>query len=146
MVKHIGIVLFADVEELDAIGPWELLSAWTRYFPDDGYTVSCLSRSGGLVQCAKGLVVQAQHSFADAPPLDVLVYPGGQGTRAQLHDDGQLDWVRRQRSTVPLSARLSRYDVRWCSTMPPGICTLASFAAFNTKFTCPSSSSSSSSS
>ena len=102
MVKHIGIVLFADVDELDAIGPWEVLSAWTRYFPYDGYTVSCLSRSGGLVQCAKGLVVQAQHSFADAPPLDVLVYPGGQGTRAQLHDDGQLDWVRRQRSTVPL--------------------------------------------
>jgi hypothetical protein len=27
MVKHIGIVLVADVEELDAIGPWEVLSA-----------------------------------------------------------------------------------------------------------------------
>ena len=65
-VKQIGIVLFPDVEELDAIGPWEMLSSWTRYFPEDGYALSCLSRSGGLVQCAKGLVVQAQHSFADA--------------------------------------------------------------------------------
>jgi transcriptional regulator GlxA family with amidase domain len=101
-MKHIGIVLFADVEELDAIGPWEVLAAWTSYFPDDGYTVSCLSRSGGLVQCAKGLVVQAQHSFTDAPPLDVLIYPGGQGTRPQLHDDDQLSWVRHQRSTVSL--------------------------------------------
>ncbi len=100
--KHIGIVLFPDVEELDAIGPWEVLSAWTRYFPDDGYAVSCLSRSGGLVQCAKGLAVQAHHSFADAPPLDVLVYPGGEGTRPQLDDDAQLSWVRSQRATVPL--------------------------------------------
>jgi transcriptional regulator GlxA family with amidase domain len=102
MAKHIGIVLFSEVEELDAIGPWEVLSTWTGYFPEDGYAVSCLSRSGGLVQCAKGLVVQAQCSFADAPPLEVLLYPGGQGTRPQLHDDAQLEWVRRQRTIVPL--------------------------------------------
>ncbi|MCV7228477.1 DJ-1/PfpI family protein [Mycolicibacterium komossense] len=101
-MKHIGIVLFPDVEELDAIGPWEVLSSWTRYFPDDGYTVSCLSAPGGPVRCAKGLEVNAHHSFADAPPLDVLVYPGGQGTRPQLHDEAQLDWVRGQRATVPL--------------------------------------------
>jgi transcriptional regulator GlxA family with amidase domain len=101
-VKHIGIVLFPDVEELDAIGPWEVLSAWTRYFPDDGYAVCCVSRSGGLVQCAKGLAVQAHHSFADAPELDVLVYPGGLGTRPQLNDDDQLNWVRAQRATAGL--------------------------------------------
>jgi transcriptional regulator GlxA family with amidase domain len=46
--------------------------------------------------------VQAHHSFDDAPPLDVLIYPGGEGTRRQLHDDGQLGWVRRQRVTVSL--------------------------------------------
>lgn len=101
-VKHIGIVLFSDVEELDAIGPWEVLASWTHFFPEDGYAVTCLSRTGGLVQCAKGLVVQAHHSFVDSPPLDVLIYPGGQGTRQQLHDEGQLDWVRQQRATVPL--------------------------------------------
>ena len=50
----------------------------------------------------KGLVVQAEHSYTDAPPLDVLVYPGGQGTRRQLIDDAQLDWVRHQRREVPL--------------------------------------------
>ena len=101
-MKHIGILLFTDVEELDAIGPWEVLSYWTRTFPEDGYAVSCLSASGGLVRCAKGLVVRADHSYADAPPFEVLVYPGGQGTRAQLHDDAQLDWVRSRRSEVAL--------------------------------------------
>ncbi len=38
-IKHIGIVLFADVEELDAIGPWEVLAYWTRSFPEDRYRV-----------------------------------------------------------------------------------------------------------
>ena len=47
-------------------------------------------------------MLQAHHSFSDAPPLDVLVYPGGHGTRAQLHDDARLDWLRRQRSEVAL--------------------------------------------
>jgi hypothetical protein len=42
--KHIGIVLFAEVEELGAIGPWEVLSYWTCNFGQDGYTVSTLSR------------------------------------------------------------------------------------------------------
>lgn len=101
-VKHIGIVLFTDVEELDAIGPWEVLSYWTRTYPQDGYAVACQSRSGGQVRCAKGLRVYADYSFADAPPLEVLVYPGGSGTGPQLVDEVQLDWVRGQREAVPL--------------------------------------------
>ncbi len=100
--KQIGIVLFEGTEELDAIGPWEVLSYWTHAHPDDGYAVSCLSAEGGLTTCAKGLVVSAHHSFADAPPLDVLIYPGGYGTRPQLRDEACLDWVRGQRAAVPL--------------------------------------------
>ncbi|MDQ3611077.1 MAG: DJ-1/PfpI family protein [Actinomycetota bacterium] len=101
-MKHLGIVLFPDAEELDAIGPWEVLAFWTRSYPDDGYAVSCLSRAGGPVPLAKGLTVQAHHSFADAPPLDVLLYPGGQGIAPLLQDERELDWVREQRAVVPL--------------------------------------------
>jgi transcriptional regulator GlxA family with amidase domain len=100
--KQIGILLFEEVEELDAVGPWEVLAFWTRSFPDDGYDVTTLSRTGSLIRCAKGMDIQAQHSYADAPPLDVLVYPGGQGTQGHLTDDAQLNWVRRQRQAVPL--------------------------------------------
>ena len=101
-VRWIGIVLFADVEELDAVGPWEVLAYWCRNHPEDGWAVTTLSRDGGPVACAKGLTVGAAHSFADCPPLDVLVHPGGQGTRPQLQDGAHLDWVRRQRRQVPL--------------------------------------------
>ena len=53
---HIGILLFEGVEELDAIGPWEVLSWWTRGYPEDGFTASCFSKDGGAVTCNKGLV------------------------------------------------------------------------------------------
>ncbi len=101
-MRTIGVVLFDDVEELDAIGPWEALSHWARTYPDDGYRVVTLARDGGEVRCAKGLRVLADHSYGDAPPLDVLLYPGGRGTRSQLHDEDQLAWAREQRETVPL--------------------------------------------
>lgn len=100
--RTIGILLFEDVEELDAVGPWEVLAAWTTSFPDDGWEVTTLSADGGQVRCAKGLGVVAQHRIADAPHLDVLLHPGGQGTRPQLADDAHLDWVRAQAATAQL--------------------------------------------
>jgi transcriptional regulator GlxA family with amidase domain len=102
MTRQIGILLFDGVEELDAVGPWEVLASWTRQFPDDGFEVSCLSRSGGTVTAAKGLVISAHHSFADAPAYDVLLHPGGQGTRPLMRDEAHLEWVRAQRTAVPL--------------------------------------------
>ena len=102
--RHIGLLLFDDVEELDAVGPWEVLADWTRHHPEDGWVVSCLSADGEAVTGAKGLVLGAHHSLADAPVLDVLIHPGGQGTRRLLRDPDHLDWVRAQRAAVPLMA------------------------------------------
>ena len=99
---HIGLLLFDGVEELDAVGPWEVLAYWTRQHPEDGWTVSCLSADGEPVTAAKSLVLGAHHSLADAPKMDVLVHPGGIGTRRLLKDPLHLDWVKRQRVDVPL--------------------------------------------
>lgn len=100
--RHIGILLFDDVEELDAVGPWEILANWTLTFPQDGWSVSFVSRDGQPVRASKGLVMGAHHSFADVPPMRVLVHPGGQGTRTLMRDEDHLAWVRGQRATVPL--------------------------------------------
>ncbi|MFI9325675.1 DJ-1/PfpI family protein [Kitasatospora aureofaciens] len=95
-------MLFPDVEELDAIGPWEVLSFWTRNYPDDGWRVFCVSADGGPVTCAKGLTVQAHYSMADMPALEVLLHPGGGGTRPLITDADHLDWICQQRRIVPL--------------------------------------------
>ena len=100
----IGILVFDGLEELDAVGPWDVLAAWTRQWPDDGWSVTTIAPDGGLVRCAKGLVLQAEHAWADAPPLDVLIQPGGMGTRPQLVDETYLAWVRARRADTPLLA------------------------------------------
>jgi transcriptional regulator GlxA family with amidase domain len=102
MTRQIGIFLFDGVEELDAVGPWEVLAYWTRHHPDDGWSVSCISRDGAPVTAAKGLVLGAHAAIDGAPRLDVLVHPGGQGTRRLLRAADHLDWVRAQRAEVPL--------------------------------------------
>ncbi len=89
-----GIVLFDGVEELDWVGPWEVLGAWARYFPDDGAEVCTLAPSDAVVTCAKGARVLADHTWEDHPPIDVVVYPGGEGTRRQLGDRDIRRWLR----------------------------------------------------
>ncbi len=90
----IGIALFDGAEELDWAGPWEVLAAWAQQWPDDGVRVFTLARESGTVKCAKGLRVVPDETWETAPPLDVLVYPGGRGTRRELQDEAVLDWIR----------------------------------------------------
>ena len=100
--RRIGLFLFDGVEELDAVGPWEVLSHWTQEHPEDGWDAFCLSTDGEAVVGAKTLTLGAHHSIHNSPSLDVLIHPGGPGTRSMLRDQAHLDWVRKQRATVPL--------------------------------------------
>ncbi|MGF7235984.1 MAG: DJ-1/PfpI family protein [Frankia sp.] len=100
--RQIGIVLFDGVEELDAIGPWEVLATWTAKHPDDGYEVLCLSPDGKPVTAAKGLSIGAHRGFGEAPRLDVLLHPGGRGTRVLLAGEAYLDRVRAWRAEATL--------------------------------------------
>jgi transcriptional regulator GlxA family with amidase domain len=102
MMTSIGIFLFEDCEELDWAGPWEVLSFWAKMWPDDDVEVFTLSRDGRPITCAKGLRVIPDHDWSSAPAIDVLVYPGGQGTRPQLGDLEIRGWV----TDVAASARL----------------------------------------
>jgi transcriptional regulator GlxA family with amidase domain len=90
----IGIALFDGAEELDWAGPWEVLAAWAEQFPDDGIRVFTVAREEGPVTCAKGLRVLPDETWYTAPPVDVLVYPGGRGTRPQLGDEAVRSWLR----------------------------------------------------
>ena len=101
-MKHIGILVFDGVEELDAVGPWEVLAYWTRHYPEDGYDVALLSADGKPAMAAKGMLLTPHLSRADAPEFDVFLHPGGFGTRALAKDEDHLDWMRALRSQVPL--------------------------------------------
>jgi transcriptional regulator GlxA family with amidase domain len=98
----IAVFVFDGAEELDFAGPWEVLSMWARQWPDDGVSIFTVARREGPVECAKGLRVIPDHPWATAPPFDVLVFPGGQGTRAQIGDEEIRAWLlaARDRGTL----------------------------------------------
>ena len=91
---RIGIALFEDAEELDFAGPWEVLAAWAKQFPDDGVEVFTVAESLEPVRCAKGLRVLPDRIWETAGTLDMLVYPGGAGSRRELLDEAVLGRLR----------------------------------------------------
>ena len=94
MGMKIGIALFDGAEELDWAGPWEVLAAWAQQWPDDAVVVFTVAQRNEEITCAKGLRVLPDRTWEQAGTLDVLVYPGGQGTRRELKDDAVLEWLR----------------------------------------------------
>lgn len=94
-MKRAGILLFDGVEELDAFGPWEVLSHWCQTFPDDGWEAVLCAPAGGFVTAAKGVVLIPHEQWRD--DLDLIVVPGGAGTRQLLRRREVLDWLRRSR-------------------------------------------------
>ena len=96
-MTRIAVVLFDGAEELDFAGPWEVLAAWAKQWPDDAVEVFTVASTTEPITCAKGLRVLADHTWETAPSIDVLVYPGGVGTRRELADEDVLERLRRLR-------------------------------------------------
>ena len=87
-----GILLFDGAEELDFAGPFEVFTVAAMLQP--GNRVVTVAETTRPVACAKGLRVLPDHTFADAPALDVVLVPGGEGTQREKHNPALLAWVR----------------------------------------------------
>ena len=93
MPLTIGILLFDDAEELDFVGPWEVFTSIRMV--TEGHHVVTIAEREGLIRCAKGLRVLPDHTFESAPELDVVLVPGGQGTRREVDNPKLIDWLRK---------------------------------------------------
>ena len=98
----VGILIFDDVEVLDFAGPFEVFSrtrtvagADSRRTDDSApFQTFTVARTPDAVTAVGGLKVLPHYAWSDAPPIDILVVPGGFGTRALLHDEATLAWIR----------------------------------------------------
>ena len=88
--KQIGIVLFDEFETLDVFGPVQM---WGRLAE---HGLSFVSADGRPVRSSQGVQIMPDRSFASAPQFDVLMVPGGTGTRRLVDNDALLAFVRRQ--------------------------------------------------
>jgi transcriptional regulator GlxA family with amidase domain len=100
--QKVGILIFDDVEVLDFAGPFEVFSrtrtvagADSRRSDDSApFETFTVARTRDAVTAIGGLKVLPHYAWSDAPPIDILVVPGGFGTRALLHDEATLSWIR----------------------------------------------------
>ena len=96
--KRVGILVFPDVEVLDFCGPFEVFSvtrldeARRREEPSP-FEVFLVAETDGVVKATGGLRVVPDHTLATCPPLDILVVPGGWGTRKEISNRRLLDWI-----------------------------------------------------
>ncbi len=94
----VGVALYPGFELLDVFGPVEM---WA-YVPD--FEVVMVAETAGPVASAQqGIEAVAQYSFADAPEIDILMVPGGNGTLVELNNEAYLDFIRKVDATSTLT-------------------------------------------
>jgi transcriptional regulator GlxA family with amidase domain len=95
MKERFGFLLFNGLEELDFVGPWEMISLWSKEYggPEELITVS---QDAGLVTCAKELKIFSDYSFSLCPNLDYLLIPGGKGVRNAITNNELIDFIKIQ--------------------------------------------------
>ena len=98
-MKTIGILIFDDVEELDFTGPLEVFGMAANFGAE--CRTATVAEQRREIRCRHGLRVVPEFSFEDAPPLDLLIVPGGLGARTHARGNIKiLDFVRRQSGMV----------------------------------------------
>jgi transcriptional regulator GlxA family with amidase domain len=92
-MRSVSILLFDGAEELDFAGPWEVFAYLAATEPGL-CSARTVSETGGTIRCARGLRVMADHTYADAPPADILIVPGGEGRKWQMRHGPTLEFVK----------------------------------------------------
>lgn len=99
MGLKIGILVFDDAEELDFVGPWEVFTMTNEVFTRGGksapHDVMLLAERDAPIRCAKGMRVLPDLRLEQCAALDVLLIPGGMGTRREAKNESLLAWIAR---------------------------------------------------
>ena len=97
MISTIGILIFDDAEELDFVGPYEVFTMVNEVFERSGkarpHEVLLIAERAAPVRCAKGMIVTPHTTTGASSKLDVLLIPGGQGTRREVKNEALLAWI-----------------------------------------------------
>lgn len=103
--KRVGIVLFDEIEVLDFCGPFEVFSTVrlneaNRREELSPFEVLLVAENNNPVTTSGGMRVVPGVTFATCPRLDILVVPGGWGTRRELNNPVMLQWLRERNAEV----------------------------------------------
>lgn len=96
--KTLGVLLFPEFETLDVFGPLEMFGM----LPNQINSV-LISQHAGLVKSVHGHAVFAQFDCQNAPHLDLLLVPGGQGTRKEVNNEPLIQWIKSRSAEADLT-------------------------------------------
>jgi transcriptional regulator GlxA family with amidase domain len=96
--KQTGILVFKDIEVLDFCGPFEVFSVTRvneqkRREEPSPFNVFLVAETKSPIVTSGGMKVVPDYNLDTCPPLDILVVPGGWGTRAEMHNERLLKWI-----------------------------------------------------
>jgi transcriptional regulator GlxA family with amidase domain len=89
-----GLLIFDGAEELDFTGPWEVFTV-SGTLREGADSAVLIAERRDPVRCARGMRILPDHTLDTHPPLDVLLIPGGQGTRREVGNPAVIDWIRK---------------------------------------------------
>jgi transcriptional regulator GlxA family with amidase domain len=100
--RIVGILIFDEVEVLDFCGPFEVFSVAGRRDRRDLFRVVTMGETRSPVRARGGLSINPDHTLNDAPPLNILVVPGGYGTRREMTNPSITRWLAERAAQVEL--------------------------------------------
>src|SRR6266516_1808980 len=103
--KRVGILIFPQVEVLDFCGPFEVFSVTRldeerRREASSPFEVLLVAERAEPVVATGGLRVIPDVTLETCPPLDILVVPGGWGTRKEIGNQRLLTWIAERAKQV----------------------------------------------
>jgi len=104
MKRTVAILVFDDVEVLDFAGPFEVFSVTKDAADRDLFAVHTVGVTPGTIRARNGLKLVPAHTLESVPQPDLLIVPGGYGTRALLSQPSVIDWIRRKAPKAELVA------------------------------------------
>jgi transcriptional regulator GlxA family with amidase domain len=103
MPKTVAILVFDDVEVLDFAGPFEVFAVTWKAKDEPAFKVLTVAPAAGVVRARNGLKVVPDHAIADCPAAEILVIPGGFGTRALIGNDVLIKWIQERSASSELT-------------------------------------------
>lgn len=102
MQRTVAILLFDEIEVLDFAGPFEVFAVTDELSNHQLFQVVTVAQEARSIRARHGLSVNPRYSFNDCPKPDILVVPGGFGTRALLKNQVVLDWIKAINATAEI--------------------------------------------
>ena len=104
--RIVALLLFAEVEVLDFAGPFEVFSLAAQEATPAAFRVVTVAKSRDALATVGGLMVVPAHDLASCPQADVVLVPGGAGSRRAMKDREILAWLARQAQGAEIVASI----------------------------------------